>query len=161
MNLLFYLFITLTIVGLDQYTKKLVTLFITDGKEINVIDGFFRFINTKNYGAAFSILQNQRIFLITVPLIFSIACIVFIIINRKKSRLLLTSLTFILSGAIGNLIDRASLGYVVDFLDFNFGSYHYPAFNIADSFVTIGAILLIIYFIFFEKKNNENNKNSN
>lgn len=163
MNLLFYLLLTLSIVGLDQYTKKLVTLIITDGKEITVINNFLRFVNVKNYGAAFSILQNQRIILIAIPIVFIIFCTVMIIKDRDKSKLLLISLTFILSGAIGNLIDRIKLSYVVDFIDINFGSYHYPSFNIADSFVTIGAILLMIFLIFFDKKKkkNEDNKTSN
>ena len=163
MNLLFYLLLTLSIVGLDQYTKKLVVLIIEEGKEITIINNFLRFVNVKNYGAAFSILQNQRLILIIIPIIFIIGCVFMIIKNRNKSKLLLISLTFILSGAIGNLIDRIKLSYVVDFIDFNFGTYHYPSFNVADSFVTVGAVLLIIYLIFFDKKKkkNEDNKTSN
>lgn len=160
MNILFYIFSILTIVGLDQYTKRLVVLFIEEGQEISVINGFFRLINTKNYGAGFSILQNQRLLLIIFPAIIIIACFVMLVFNKKRSKLLITSMIFIIGGAIGNLIDRISLSYVIDFLDFNFGSYHYPTFNVADSFVTIGAIILMIYLIFFEKKN-ENNKDSN
>ena len=161
MNLIFYLFVILTIVGFDQYTKKLVTLFIAEGDEISIIDGFLRFINVKNSGAAFSILQNQRLILILFPIIFIIICIFFIIKNRNKSKLLLLSLSFIIAGGVGNLIDRIKFKYVVDFIDFNFGSYHYPTFNVADSFAVIGVILLLIYSIFFEKKKNENNQNSN
>ena len=157
MNLLFYLFVILTVVGFDQYTKKLVTLFIAEGDEVSIIDGFFRLINTKNTGAAFSILQNQRLILIVAPIIFILICAFMIIKNRKKSKLLLISLSFIIAGGAGNLIDRIRLKYVVDFLDFNFGAYHYPTFNVADSFAVIGVILLIIYYIFIEKKKNEDN----
>lgn len=161
MSILFYLFISLTIAALDQYTKYLVSLFITNGQEINVIKGFFRLINIKNYGAAFSILQNQRIILIGLPIIFIIIGEYLIIRNKNKSKLLKTSISLIIGGAIGNLIDRANLGYVIDFFDFNFGSYHYPAFNVADTFVTIGAILLAIYMIFIENKKHEENKVNN
>lgn len=160
MTYIFYLFISLTITAIDQYTKKLVTLFINEGQEINIINNFFNLTNTKNYGAAFSILQNQRLILVLLPMIFAIICIVLIFKNKNKSKLLSISLSFILGGAIGNLIDRALRGYVIDFLDFYFGNYHYPSFNVADSFVTVGTILLIIYLLFFEKKNEKNKANN-
>lgn len=161
MNLLFYLFLIISIVGIDQYTKKLVVLFIDESQQINVIDNFLRFINVKNNGAGFSILQNQREILIIFPIIIIIVCLYFLYKNKDKSKLLICSFIFIIGGAIGNLIDRISNGFVIDFIDFNFGTYHYPSFNIADSFITVGAILLMIYLLFFEKKINEKNKDNN
>lgn len=159
MNYLLYLFVVLTIVGLDQYTKILVNTFI-ESKEIPVIDGFFTLINTKNYGAGFSILQNQRILLIAVPIVVVIIIAIYLLKHKDLSKIEITSLLFITGGAIGNLIDRAFKGYVVDFLDFNFFGYHYPTFNVADSFVTVGAIILIIYLLFIERKHGKDKNNS-
>ena len=161
MNIIFYIFVILTIVGLDQYTKNLTVIFIKESEEINIIDCFFRLINTKNYGAAFSIMQNQRIILIGLPIVVVLVLGFFLIKNKNKSKLETISYLFIIGGGIGNLIDRIFNGYVIDFLDFNFGTYHYPTFNVADSFATVGVILLCIYFIFFDKKKDENNKNKN
>lgn len=158
MNFLLYIFVVLTIIGLDQYTKILVNTFVTN--EIPVINGFFNLVNVKNYGAGFSILQNQRLILIIVPIIVIIVIAIFLIKNKNISKLEITSLLFIAGGSIGNLIDRISKGYVVDFLDFNFSDYHFPSFNVADSFITVGAILLLIYLIFIERKHAKTKNNS-
>lgn len=161
MNILFYIFVVLTIVGLDQYTKNLASIFIKGSEDINVINGFFRLSYAENQGAAFSTFQNQKIILIGLPIITILIIGFFLIKNKNKSKLETISLLFIIGGGIGNLIDRIMNGYVIDFLDFNFGTYHYPTFNIADTFATVGVILLCIYFIFFDKKNNEKNKDKN
>lgn len=161
MNILFYIFVILTIVGLDQYTKNLATIFIKESEDINIIDSFFRLHYAENRGAAFSMFQNQKILLIGLPIIAILVIIFFLIKNNKNSKLETISFLFIIGGGIGNLIDRILNGYVVDFLDFNFGTYHYPTFNVADSFATVGVILLCIYFIFFDKKKDEKNKDKN
>jgi len=107
---------------------------------------FFKIVHFQNKGAAFSFLHDaagwQRYFLITVSMI-AIVVIPFFIKKNKKESLALWSFTFILAGAIGNLIDRIYYGYVIDFLYLHVTDFYWPAFNIADSFITIGAFLLI------------------
>jgi signal peptidase II len=107
---------------------------------------FFKIVHFQNKGAAFSFLHDaagwQRYFLITVSMI-AIVVIPFFIKKNKKEPLALWSFTFILAGAIGNLIDRIYYGYVIDFLYLHVNDFYWPAFNIADSFITIGAFLLI------------------
>ena len=107
---------------------------------------FFKIVHFQNKGAAFSFLHDaagwQRYFLITVSMI-AIVVIPFFIKKNKKEPLALWSFTFILAGAIGNLIDRIYYGYVIDFIYLYVNDFYWPAFNIADSFITIGAFLLI------------------
>jgi len=107
---------------------------------------FFKIVHFQNKGAAFSFLHDaagwQRYFLITVSMI-AIVVIPFFIKKNKKEPLALWSFTFILAGAIGNLIDRIYYGYVIDFIYLHVNDFYWPAFNIADSFITIGAFLLI------------------
>ena len=160
MNYLLYLFITLTIFGLDQYTKKLVSILISEGSEVPIIKGFFNLVNVKNYGAGFSILQNQRVILILIPAIIIILIIIYLFRHKDLSKFEITSLLFILSGACGNLFDRAFRGYVIDFFDFIFFGYHYPSFNVADTFITVGAIMLIVYIIYKERKHGKKEINS-
>ena len=161
MNILFYIFSIVFIIGLDQYSKKLINLIIEPGSNIELINNFLYFTNIKNHGAGFSILQNQRLLLIIVPLILMIILFYYLIKNNKKLNILnIISFIFIIGGGIGNLIDRIRLGFVTDFIDVKIFSYHYPTFNIADSFVTIGAILLFIYLAIDSKKNGKSKNNS-
>ena len=78
------------------------------------------------------------------------AAVVYVAVKRPKNALLMTALTFMVGGAVGNLIDRVRLGYVIDFFDFRL--IHFPIFNIADCFVTIGAVIFAVYVIFFSDK---------
>ncbi len=124
------------ILSLDRLTKFLVIKYLSVSESIPVINGVFHFTLVYNRGAAFGMLKNQ----IPLFIFVSLAAIVFIFINLKKDDTLLKriSLNFILAGALGNLVDRIFLGHVVDFFDFRI----WPIFNIADSAITIGAILL-------------------
>ncbi|HHW47426.1 MAG TPA: signal peptidase II [Clostridiaceae bacterium] len=145
-----WIVIILFITGLDQLTKYIVAGNIKHGQMIPVIDKFFYLTNVTNKGAAWSILQNRRYFLIIVPSIVSI--VLFYILFKTDNRILKLSLSFILGGAIGNLIDRIfKRGGVIDFLDFHFGSYNFPTFNVADTFITIGTVLLAYYLLFIYK----------
>jgi len=111
------------------------------------VTSFFNLVLTYNAGAAFSFLSEQsgwqRWFLSSIAAFASIF-IIYLLNKHKHEKLFCISLSFILGGAIGNLYDRITLGHVVDFLDFYVGNYHWPAFNIADSAIFIGAALLII-----------------
>lgn len=134
------------IVFLDQLTKKIIVanMMIRDIIEITF---FLDIIHVRNTGAAFSFLHDaggwQRYFLVTISLLVSIA-LPFYIKKNLHQPLLAISLSLILGGAVGNLIDRLFLGYVIDFISFHYDkTIFWPAFNIADSAITVGAILII------------------
>ena len=129
--------IVLTILFLDQLSKILVTRNLSINHSFPVIKGVFHLTLVHNRGAAFGILKNQ-IPLFVVTSIFAIFLICANLKNNKEKKLYSISLGLILAGALGNLIDRLFSGYVIDFLDFRI----WPVFNLADSAITIGAILL-------------------
>jgi signal peptidase II len=132
--------IIILIIGLDQLTKFILNNNLVLNFPYPVIKGFFYLTLVHNKGAAFGILKNQ-LFLFISSSIFAIILIYFNLKksgNKKKLSLNDLALGLILSGAVGNLIDRLFLGYVVDFLDFRV----WPVFNVADSAITIGAVLL-------------------
>jgi signal peptidase II len=146
-----------TIIILDQITKAVVQQKFFLGESIPVIKGLFSFTYIKNPGAAFGMLATSPDYIRT-PLFFAlpvIACgwLMYLVwTTRNTSFLHCLSYSLIFAGAVGNLIDRFSMNYVVDFLDFYIGKNHFPAFNIADSVITIAAILLIFDFLFLQKK---------
>lgn len=154
----YVIFITLLVIC-DQFVKNLVVLNIPLGKEIVLIDNFFSLTYVRNYGAGFSILQNEKTFLSICSIVAIIGLSYLLITTKKKDTFSIVSYLLIISGAIGNLIDRIRLGYVVDFLDFLIFGYDYPVFNIADSFITIGCFLLIIKVI-MENRNARNKAES-
>jgi signal peptidase II len=150
MGSLIWMTIILLIIIVDQVTKYVVINNVETGELIPVINNFFYITYHENAGAAWGILQNKRYIFITLTIIFSI--IMFYILLKSKDKLLKSALSLILGGAIGNLIDRVLKGSVADFLDFYFGSYHFPTFNVADSFIVIGTIVLGIYLLFYYKE---------
>ena len=145
------LFVILLVV-LDQASKIYLTLVNkTSPIDLEVIKGFFRITYTCNDGAAFSILKGKRVFFIIMTI--AVVClIVYYLLKNKVYWVEKYSLLLIISGAVGNLIDRIMYGYVIDFLDFIIFGYDFPVFNIADSFITIGAIGLIISILFLNKE---------
>ena len=143
-----YFLISAIIVFFDQATKYVIVKNVASHEIIEVL-AFFRIVNVSNRGAAFGLLQwAGNSFFIIISLI-AISIIAYMIIKDKEGPL---GLSLILGGAIGNLIDRFRFGYVVDFLDFHIGRYHWPAFNIADSSLTVGIILLLITYLFLSPK---------
>ncbi len=129
---------------LDVISKALVSNLIYPNDSISVIGNFFMLTYVKNTGAAFSILPGRQIFLIIISIIVMGIVIVYLIKNKDQSLLDKWGYGLLLGGTIGNLLDRIRLGYVIDFLDFNILSYHFPIFNIADIGIVIGLILLVI-----------------
>ena len=132
--------IIILILGLDQLTKLLINKNLTLNQSIPILKGIFHLTLVHNRGAAFGLLRNQIILLIFVSF-FTILLIYFNLRKSgrdKKFSLYKLSLSFILAGALGNLVDRLYFGYVIDFLDLRV----WPVFNVADSAITIGAILL-------------------
>lgn len=146
-----------SILILDQYTKHEAQQRIPLYQTIKVIDGFFNLTHLRNTGGAFGVLAGKKggigsFFFIAVSLV-AIGTILYLFHKVKEhERILSLSLSLILSGAIGNLIDRIRYGEVVDFLDFHLFSYHWPAFNIADSAITIGIGLMAFELLFHDKK---------
>ncbi len=137
-------------IALDQLSKYYIVKTVEYQSMIPVIDNFFYITYSRNKGAAWGILQNGRFFFLALTLLVSAVMIYIIIKNSNK--VLRTSLAMILGGAAGNFIDRARAGSVVDFLDFYFGSYNFPTFNVADSFVVVGTIILAYYMLFIYKE---------
>ena len=145
------LFVILLVV-LDQASKIYLTLVNkTSPIDLEVMRGFFRITYTCNDGAAFSILKGKRVFFIIMTIVV-VFLIVYYLLKNKVYWVEKYSLLLIISGAVGNLIDRIMYGYVIDFLDFIIFGYDFPVFNIADSFITIGAIGLIISILFLNKE---------
>jgi signal peptidase II len=142
-----WLLLSLLVIVLDVYTKHLVQQFFQYGEHLPVTS-FFDLVRFHNEGAAFSFLAAQggwqRVFFSMVALVAS-AVMVYLIRKHSTQRLFCFALALILGGALGNLYDRLTLGYVVDFLLFHYHGYQYywPAFNVADSAITLGVVLLL------------------
>jgi signal peptidase II len=142
----------ITIIFLDQLTKWLVDHTMPLYRSIPIIDGFFNLTYIRNTGAAFGILAGSgAAFRLPFLMLFSLLAIGFILVMLRRlperETGLISALAFILGGAIGNLIDRFAYGEVIDFLDFYWTGHHWPAFNIADSFITIGVTITVYYLI--------------
>lgn len=147
MNLLLSLIFIVSIAA-DQITKMWAVTNLKGNMSVNIIGNFLKFTYAENRGAAFSILQDKRIFFITVTFIMLTVVLYMLIYNKKITNLTKISLILISGGAVGNLIDRIRVGYVIDFIDVRFGDfYDFPIFNIADSFVVVGTALLIILIL--------------
>jgi signal peptidase II len=147
------LFVTLiSVVAIDQITKNYVGSSIAFHDSFPVIKGFFNITHIRNPGAAFGFLSGapvvfRHLFFISVSIIAILILLGIIIKNKAKEAILIFSLSLILSGAVGNFIDRLRFGEVTDFLDFYIASWHWPAFNIADSAISIGGIILAFEII--------------
>jgi signal peptidase II len=144
-----YLAVAAALIGLDQWTKAIVAAAIPLHSARDVIPGFFSLVHTRNPGIAFSLFADSgplvRNILVPLMSIAAVTLIVFMLwSSRNTGAKTRAGLSLILAGAVGNLYDRAAYGYVVDFLDFYIGGYHWPAFNVADSCITIGAGLVLL-----------------
>ncbi|NLW43493.1 MAG: signal peptidase II, partial [Tissierellia bacterium] len=139
---------------LDQLTKYLVVKFIKGSKPLVIAEDLLSFVYVENRGAAFGILQNKKWLFIVVTIISVTALLYLFLFHYKKmSTWLIVSLSFVLGGTIGNFIDRMRLDYVVDFISVRImNRYDFAVFNIADSFIVIGAIMLMIHIIFLDSK---------
>ncbi|EQK45207.1 signal peptidase II [[Clostridium] bifermentans ATCC 19299] len=142
-----YILIILGLIGLDQISKFLAVKYLVNIGSIPIIKDIFHLTYVENRGAAFGMFQNNQMIFVVVALV---ACIFGLYYLYKKQLNLLgkSAIILIIAGAIGNLIDRVRLGFVVDYFDFRI-VWNY-VFNVADVFVVIGTILLCIYIIFFE-----------
>ena len=141
-----YYLLCLALVVLDQLTKQIVVSLFTLGESM-VINSYLSWTYIQNTGAAFSILSDggaiQRAFLLAVSLFISAMLMVWIHKTPAVRRQRLFGQFILLSGALGNLLDRAQYGYVVDFIDVHYENYYWPVFNIADSLIFVGVVLLL------------------
>ena len=146
-----WLWLSALIVVLDQATKALAELYLDPFKPLNVLP-FFDLRLAYNRGAAFSFLSDaggwQRIFFIAITLAVLAFLLHWLWRLKQSNRLLPAGLALVIGGAVGNLIDRVATGAVVDFLDFYYQSWHWPAFNVADSAITLGVVLLLVDSLF-------------
>lgn len=147
-------------VFLDQITKWLSVIFLEGHEPIRIIPYFLRleFLDGGNTGAAWGMFSDQRWVFITVSTVALIGVLLYVYIKRPKNKLLMASLALIVAGGIGNMIDRVFLGFVIDFITFDF--MEFPIFNGADSFVCIGAALLMLYLIIETVKEYKNEKST-
>lgn len=139
-----YFLIALVVFLIDQGTKYVIATRLELAEQIPVIKDFFIITSHRNRGAAFGILEGQQWFFILITTIVVIGIVWYLNKARKTRRLLPTALALVLGGAVGNFLDRILNGEVVDFLMFNFGSYTFPIFNVADSCIVIGVGLIIL-----------------
>jgi signal peptidase II len=150
-----FLGIAAVVVLLDQVTKWAVLENFVYG-ERREITGFFNLVLVYNKGAAFSMFASADGWQTPLLILFAIvaaAIVSYLIVRNRQKRVLCLGLALILGGALGNLIDRLRFGHVVDFLDFHAMGWHWPAFNVADSGITVGALLLILDgFVHHEKQ---------
>jgi signal peptidase II len=153
----FHVLASVLVLSLDQWTKALVSRHLELHESVAVIPGFFSISHVLNRGAAFSLFADAPPHLARWGLVvFSVLVIaaVLLVLWRAAAEVSKVSiaLALILGGATGNLIDRIRLGSVIDFLAFDFGSYHWPDFNIADSAIVIGSCLLVLDVLVAPKK---------
>ena len=147
---LFFLFLTLVI--LDQVTKALVINFFNLYDSV-VLLPMINLTFVVNYGFAFGLLNNPSLNQILVSLVILAIIIYFLyLLIKTQDKIFQLTLTLILAGALGNFIDRIFRGFVIDFIDIYIGKYHWPAFNIADSSITVGFVVLMINILFLNKK---------
>src|SRR5215468_9521318 len=144
-----YLLLVAATLVLDRWTKVLIQKRFDLNESISVIDGFFNITYVRNTGVAFGIFSSisspAKSLLLSVFTAFAAVVVVtYSVRSPARNRLLQIALGLILGGALGNLYDRLAYGYVVDFLEFYAGPYHWPSFNVADSAISIGVLLLAV-----------------
>ncbi len=138
--------VTAILVGADQFFKYLAVEYLSNGDYFTVVEGFLRFRYVENTGAVFGSFSNHTVFL-TVFSVFLLAGAVFLLAtNKKRSKFMNVCLILMISGGIGNIIDRIRLGYVIDFIEPTF--VNFAVFNFADCLITVSAFLIIGYLLY-------------
>jgi signal peptidase II len=150
-----WLWLSAVVVVLDQATKALVELNLERFDSIELLP-FFNLVLTYNKGAAFSFLADaggwQRIFFVVLTVVVLVVLLRWLWSLKERKGVLPVALSLVIGGAIGNLIDRIATGLVVDFLDFHYAGWHWPAFNVADSAIFVGVALLLYDSLFLAGK---------
>lgn len=153
----YWISLALLAVVLDQVTKILAVKYLMPVNTVPIIKSVLHLTYLENTGAAFGSLKNSRWVFLAVSTFAIIALVFYMFRFKPKNRVLSAGLAFIIGGGIGNMIDRIAKGYVVDFVDFRL--VNFAVFNVADSFVCVGAALVIIYIFFSAEKEDKNAKN--
>lgn len=148
-----YPVIILALLSIDQLTKALIARSILFQSSKSIIPGFFNLTHIRNRGAIFGFFSHSesRVLFIILTLVSLVALglVIYYFFKTPSSQILMKiSLSVILAGALGNLMDRLFRGYVIDFLDFHIKNWHWPSFNVADACITVGAFLLIFILVF-------------
>ncbi len=138
---------------LDRLSKLIISFNLKEEETIKVLGNFFRITFLKNTGAAWSMLEGKQVFLIIVSILFLIFMIKAILNDKRNTKFNILGYSFIISGIIGNLIDRIIYRYVIDFLSFKIINYYFPVFNIADTLIVLGAIFFITDIILEGREN--------
>ncbi len=146
------LFITIVILVLDQITKFMIASSMKIGDSFNVIPNFLNITSHRNDGAAWGILSGKMGFFYIITLVILVVLIVFFIKEAKYNLLMQIAISLLFAGALGNFIDRVFHGEVVDFVDTYIFGYNFPIFNVADSSLTIGVLLIVIALLKDMKK---------
>ena len=147
------LFVSAILVLADQISKTIVVKTMSLYESIPVIQNFFHFTYITNDGMAFGINFPFGYYIFTsVSVLLTLFLFWYLLSVRTHSLVIRLGISFIIAGAIGNLIDRIFLGAVIDFLDFMIGNFHWYVFNLADSYVTVGMVLVLIDSVILEKK---------
>ena len=137
-------FISLIFIIVDIIVKIIVSKCIDLYDGIVLIPNFFAITYVRNTGAAFSVLENNRILFIVIGLVALYLIYRYLIRDKSLNKLSIISYSMLLGGIIGNMIDRIVYGYVIDYLSFNIFGYNFPVFNLADTFIVVSVILIII-----------------
>ncbi|WP_425447186.1 signal peptidase II [Dethiothermospora halolimnae] len=148
MEIIYYVLFIFMITSIDQFTKKAICHYMKKNDLVFIKKRFIKIVIARNYGAAFGILKNKRLFLkiINGITIIMISILIFVFNEYVEYKMFVLPLILMLGGALGNYIDRIRLGYVVDFIRFNFKRC--PIFNLGDIFIFTGSITLVIFYYF-------------
>lgn len=150
-----YFILVAAIIALDRVVKYFISSGMNPGDTIPVIENVFHITYIQNTGAAFSMMEGQRSFLVLFPLVVIVIGLIILFLKRKTWHPLLNvAIAMVCAGGIGNFIDRLAIGYVVDMFDFRV----FPVFNVADIFVCVGCGLILIYVLFIDGKDNRKKK---
>lgn len=147
---LLWLILSAALIISDQVTKLIISANMQLGDKIEVIKGFFYIGYTKNTGAAWGIFSGHTEYLAIFSVVATLGLIYMLLLMKRG--LAAFSVALVIAGAIGNAIDRIRLGFVIDFIDTYIFGYDFPTFNIADSAITVGMILLLIYMFFIHRE---------
>ena len=158
----FLFFVSGVLVIMDQYSKLMVSLHIPLNYSVKVVEGFFSLTHIRNSGVAFGLFASQQseykaLMFVAISTVAIIAILVIFHQTPKEKKMVQMGLVLIFSGAIGNLIDRVLHGEVIDFVDFFINRHHFPAFNIADSCITIGVMFMIADMLVGDENSSSSN----
>ncbi|MFC4617275.1 signal peptidase II [Camelliibacillus cellulosilyticus] len=156
-----YYVLAIVILGLDQMSKWVIYTTMSVGESIEMIPGFLYITSIRNTGAAWNILNGQMWFFFIVSVVVLVIVIYYMQKVGRKKPLLGIALGLIIGGTLGNFIDRLVRGEVIDFIHVYLGSYSYPVFNLADSSLVVGVILILIYSLLDAKKEKKHGNDGN